>query len=220
MIILLSNVYIYILPNKNDMDKWHIENGHEPVMEKLLSSSGENEKEDKSCPLEEKDMVIQNGQPDLAKESTENIEENVDENPTLEGKEEKQTEACNDSSLNNNDVDMTNAEAEETPVLKDNETEKISEEDNIEEENKMMVEDDPTKETENETSIDNNTNDAEHEAGGFLRKAVDGLPVDLEETLKDEPIITQEDNIITETTPEEATVERNSIEADTNNEGA
>ena len=202
------------------MDKCHKPNGHEPGMEKLLSSSVQNDTEEKNCRIEQNHTEIQNGQPNLAEESTENIEEHVDENQPLEGKEVQQTKASNDNSQNSNDVDMRNVEAEETPVLPDNETEKIAKEEDIEEEIKMMVEDEPTKEKEvEEISIENNTNESDHEAGGFLRKAVDGLPVDLETTLKEEPMITQEDNIITETKPVEPTVECDSIEANENNEG-
>ena len=201
------------------MDNCHKTNGHEPVMEKLLSSSVTNDNEDKNCPIEKNHMEIQNDQPNLAEESTETIEEHVDENQTIEEKEVQQTEASNDNSQNNNDVDMRNVETEETPVLTDNETEKIAEEEDIEEEINIMVEDEPTKEKEVEISIENNTHEAEHEAGGFLRKAVDGLPVDLEATLIEEPMITEEDDIIAETKPEEPTVECDSIEANENNEG-
>ena len=199
-------------------------------MEKLLSSNTADKNQDEKDSEANKDALVPKDMEYPAKPASETCHETITLNES-KNEEVLQDDASTDISMNTNDIEIkisepvTDSVLSVIPVVKKTETTdaNLKEEDNMvvedndlgKEEN-IPFEDDGQKEGEEEILPQMNTDDTDIEAGGFLRKAVDGLPVDLIEPIQGEPMQSNNDELLSQTNPEE---EGESLEVTEGNQG-
>ena len=190
-------------------------------MDKLLSSSTKDHNNEEQRSSKDSENVVTNRDAsDQVDEATDNQESGL----TAENDVIEESKVCKDLVNETAENDMTSTDAEKDTIKADDEMidavadETVEPIETADNESEPKVDEQPAIVEESNTD-EIEGNDAETEAGGMLRAAVDGLPVDLDCQKQDEEMKPEEDQIESDSKPEECEMKEGLEATDNSNQG-